>query len=91
MTTWPQLCWTKPQIKPGLYRHYKGGLYEVLSIATHSESQEALVIYRSLSVGQVWARPCSMFTEFVSVDGQDLPRFACVEIHEESRASALAR
>lgn len=79
MMTCPQLCSTNLQIRTGVYRHYKGGLYEVLSIATHSESQESLVIYRSLSVGQIWARPCSMFTEDVCVEGNVVPRFEWVE------------
>lgn len=44
------------------YRHFKGGEYELLAVARHSESNEELVIYRSVSDGQVWARPKSMFT-----------------------------
>ena len=31
---------------PGRYRHYKGGAYEVLGVATHSETEERLVVYR---------------------------------------------
>jgi hypothetical protein len=31
-------------IKPGIYRHYKGKLYEVSGIARHSETEEALVV-----------------------------------------------
>ena len=45
----------------GKYRHYKGGEYEISSLARHSETLEELVIYKSLSDGQVWARPKSMF------------------------------
>ena len=44
------------------YRHFKGGEYELLAVARHSENNEELVIYRSLKDGQVWARPKTMFT-----------------------------
>ena len=37
-----------PETPPGLYRHYKGGEYEVIGVARHSETQEALVVYRPL-------------------------------------------
>jgi len=53
-------------IEPGLYRHYKGGLYEVLHLARHSETEEQLVVYRSLSEGGVWVRPAVMFVEHVN-------------------------
>lgn len=43
------------------YRHFKGGEYEVMAVARHSENNEELVIYKSLSDSQVWARPKSMF------------------------------
>ena len=37
-----------PDTPLGLYRHYKGGEYEVLGVARHSETQEPLVVYRPL-------------------------------------------
>lgn len=40
-----------------LYRHYKGGLYEFISMAIHSETKEELVIYKSIHYGTVHARP----------------------------------
>ena len=43
------------------YRHFKGGEYEIISVARHSETNEELVIYKALSDGIVWARPKSMF------------------------------
>lgn len=60
----------------GCYRHYKGNAYTVLGTARHSETQEELVVYRP-EYGEkgLWVRPKSMFTEMVSVDGQDVPRF----------------
>ncbi|GBR05963.1 DUF1653 domain-containing protein [Acetobacter oeni] len=59
-------------VTPGLYRHYKGGLYTVIATARHSETEERLVVYRSESLGSVWVRPLAMWNE--TVDGR--PRFA---------------
>ena len=62
---------------PGIYRHYKGALYEVLGTAQHSESEEPLVVYRALYGDYgLWVRPLDMFTENVTRDGQTQPRFA---------------
>ena len=48
--------------RPGLYRHYKGGEYEVLGVVRHSESLEPLVLYRALYGEQgLWVRPHAMF------------------------------
>ena len=44
-----------------IYRHFKGGLYEVIAVALHTENGEDLVIYTSLSSGQTFARPLEMF------------------------------
>ncbi|GEN24169.1 hypothetical protein HCU01_21180 [Halomonas cupida] len=62
---------------PGIYRHYKGPNYEVLGLAHHSETEEALVVYRAL-YGEygLWVRPLSMFNESVEIDGETVPRFA---------------
>lgn len=44
------------------YRHFKGGLYEVIDIAVHSENAGVLVIYKSKKYpALVWARPLDMF------------------------------
>ncbi len=66
-----------PAIAAGLYRHYKGGLYQVLALARHSETREPMVVYQAL-YGEYghWVRPASMFTETVVVDGNTVPRFA---------------
>jgi len=62
---------------PGIYRHYKGALYEVLGTAQHSENEESLVVYRALYGDYgLWVRPLDMFTESVTKDGQTQPRFA---------------
>ena len=54
--------------QPGRYRHYKGGDYEVISTAKHSESGEWLVVYRCLyDDGSWWVRPLAMFVEQVEL------------------------
>ena len=61
----------------GKYRHYKGNDYEVVGVATHSETHEPMVVYRPLyGEGGLWVRPLAMFVEDVTVDGKTLPRFA---------------
>ena len=65
------------EIPPGRYRHYKGGLYEVLGVARHSETEEELVVYRALyGESGLWVRPKAMFQDQVTVEGQRVPRFA---------------
>ncbi len=65
--------------RPGRYRHFKGNEYQVLGTATHSETGEALVVYRPLyGNGDLWVRPLAMFQETVLRDGQERPRFAFV-------------
>ena len=67
-------------IKPGRYRHYKGGEYEVLGVAKHSETEEGFVVYRQLyGAGGLWIRPTGMFAETVVVGGQTVPRFEFLE------------
>lgn len=60
----------------GKYRHYKGNDYEVIGVATHSETREAMVVYRPLyGEGALWVRSLVMFMENVTVEGKELPRF----------------
>lgn len=62
--------------KPGIYRHYKGNDYEVIGVATHSETEEELVVYRSLYGSyRLTVRPKKMFLEDVSVGDYHGPRF----------------
>ncbi len=61
----------------GRYRHYKGMLYEVLGTVRHSETLEAMTLYRALYGEEgLWVRPAAMFNEHVTVDGERLRRFA---------------
>jgi len=54
------------EIKPGLYRHFKGNEYRVLFTASHSETLEPMVVYQAL-YGEhgMWVRPASMWNEMV--------------------------
>jgi hypothetical protein len=51
---------------PGeIYTHYKGGTYEIVSMATHTETGEKLVVYKSINFGSVYVRPYSIFSDKV--------------------------
>jgi hypothetical protein len=63
-------------VPPGRYRHFKGGLYEVLGVARHSETEEEFVVYRALyGDGGLWVRPRAMFLDTVTAGGAAVPRF----------------
>ena len=64
----------------GRYRHYKGGEYTVMGVAQHSETGEALVVYRP-EYGErgLLVRPLSMFQESVETPGGTIPRFALID------------
>lgn len=68
-------------IELGKYQHYKGQLYEVLGVALHAKTREALVIYKMLYAttdfpyGSLWVRPKAMFLEKVISKGEEVPRF----------------
>jgi len=69
-----------PETRLGRYRHYKGGEYEVVGVARHSESLEALVVYRPLyNDSGLWVRPHAMFFEDVLIDGKLQPRFTLLQ------------
>lgn len=63
------------EIKPGIYKHFKGGEYEVIGVARHSETLEELVLYTH--DGDYWVRQKEMW--FEEVDKPELsykgPRF----------------
>jgi hypothetical protein len=63
-------------VELGRYRHFKGGEYEVLAVATHSETHEPMVVYRPLynDTGW-WVRPLAMFVETVMHEGREVRRF----------------
>jgi len=67
------------ELQKGVYQHYKGKYYEVLHLARHSESEEWMVVYKTLYDKEgIWVRPYEMFVEDVSVKGKTVKRFTFV-------------
>ena len=68
-------------IRRGLYRHYKGNIYEVIQIARHTETLDDCIVYRALykcpeyGNNAYWVRPYKMFTSTVNISGKIKPRF----------------
>ena len=70
-------------VKPGLYRHFKGNMYEVIGVAKHSETLEEMVIYKALyGEGGMWVRPAFMWEEMVNKGGSKVRRFEPVDSAE---------
>lgn len=68
------------KIPLGMYQHFKGNFYRVLHLATHSETEEVMVVYQPQYGEQgIWVRPLSMFDETIERDGKQLKRFRFIE------------
>lgn len=66
-------------LRPGRYRHFKGGEYELLFVATHSETREPMVVYRALYGERgIWVRPAAMWDEEIERDGRTFRRFTYI-------------
>ena len=66
-------------IQAGTYRHYKNKLYQVIDVATHSETLETLVIYKPLyGEEKLWVRPLKMFEEEIVFEGKLIKRFTLI-------------
>ncbi len=67
------------EIKLGKYRHFKGGEYEVIGFARHSETGEEMVVYKALyGGGELWVRPKAMWGETVEREGKTYQRFTFI-------------
>jgi len=65
------------------YKHYKGKLYKVHSLAIHSETLEKLVYYECLyenDLGNMWVRPLDNFASRIHLNGEETHRFKLVSI-----------
>ncbi len=68
------------KLKKGIYKHYKGNLYEVFLTARHSETEEWMVVYKALYGEEgMWVRPYNMFVEKVEIEGVWIPRFEKID------------
>ena len=73
--------------QPGLYRHYKGGWYQVIDTVRCSETLQGLTLYRALygDFG-LWVRPAAMFSECAFFLGKAQNRFVRHEVAEVALA-----
>lgn len=53
----------KINVKLGLWKHFRGGIYEVIGMAKHSETLEDMVVYRHQGEEKLCVRPVNMFLE----------------------------
>lgn len=71
-------------MKLGKYKHFKGGLYEVIEVARDSENLKEMIVYKNLydhpkfGKNQLWIRNKKMFLEKIERDGKKMPRFKYV-------------
>jgi hypothetical protein len=80
----------RPEFKPGVYRHYKGGLYHALFLARQNETitpNISVVVYISMTTGDIYTRPYSdprfdSWTDQVRLDHGWVTRFTYVGIQE---------
>ena len=67
------------ELKPGIYRHFKGNLYRLHCVAKHSETLEPMVVYQALyGEKEFWVRPAAMWMEQVEKENYSGPRFIWV-------------
>ncbi|ETN93454.1 hypothetical protein U062_01343 [Gammaproteobacteria bacterium MOLA455] len=68
------------KLAPGIYKHYKGNLYEVIGVAQHSETEEMMAVYKTLYGDfSLWVRPLTMFMETLDIGGKTVARFEFIE------------
>ena len=86
----PKSTKEKNMIKPGRYQHFKGNYYQVLHVATHSETDEKHVVYQpEYGDKGIWIRPLSMFDETIEREGKTIKRFRLVDEKEQNDFNGL--
>jgi hypothetical protein len=75
-----QQVMNNPEVRPGVYRHFKGRRYEVVGVAREVDSCEYFVVYRPLyGDKQLVVRSWTDFMALVRQNDQEIPRFRYVE------------
>ncbi len=79
----------RPSLQRGVYRHFKGKLYEVIGVAQRVDTYDWLVVYRPLyGDRELVVRPYDEFTGTVNREGREQPRFQflpdCTRLEAES-------
>ncbi|HHT81522.1 MAG: DUF1653 domain-containing protein [Sphaerochaeta sp.] len=69
----------RKHLKKGWYRHFKGGLYEVVDTVINSETLQTMVLYRPEGSEDLWVRPYEMFVSSVVKEGLSVSRFSPLE------------
>lgn len=66
-------------LKKGIYQHYTGKYYEVLHLARHFETEEWMVVFKTLyDEESIWVKSYNMFTENVNIKGKEVKCFTFV-------------
>jgi len=59
-----------------IYKHFKGGRYEIVCEAIREEDMTEIIVYKSLAHGQIWTRPKKDFFGIKTLEnGECVPRF----------------
>lgn len=76
----------KPQVEPGLYRHYQRGLCDVYGTATDHDTDRTVVIFMVLQTGRLWTRSLAEFTDKVMHEGVLIDRFTRIKDDDHAEA-----
>ena len=67
-------------LKPGIYKHFKGNLYQVMHTAKDCETEKEVVVYQALYGERgMWIRALDNFDEWIVRDGVKFKRFRFLE------------